>query len=769
MLGTEMGLEDDDFPNSDLGDNGMECSDEGFYGLETHMRKDGEMIESYDKRELIVNEGNQDEEPYVGMEFDSEEAARAYYNAYASRVGFRVRVSRCHRSMRDGSIICRRFVCSKEGFYMQKSQARSKRQRMVTRVGCMAMLVVKKQSSGNWLVTKFVQEHNHEPVAPRQVDLKPRVVMEVKKVEDCIDEKEDPVQRGGLVVATLSQGTSDLEPYEGMEFQSEEAARTFYYAYAKDMGFTVRISKCRRARDGSIICRRFVCSREGYYVRKYGRTKRSRALTRVGCLARLVVKKLDSGIWVVANFEKEHNHPPFVLGNELSYQPPKPTGHINHAACASLPVLSDAVLNADEGELQGSQNSVTWRFNKLHQEGIRFAEEGATSVEIFNVAMFALREATQKVIAAKRDADMFPQLGNLVSGGNTDHVSWTNDSVNQITMGNQQCSNEVQGGPENQQLKMTIPVSVPKQLSPTAHKFDGNGSPGTSMSAGRKRKHNTVADGMDSFITVHGVGKGNSEQDGAAKQPQGWNILEMGQANSHCGNGGTSTSMALSEAQVAALQAVAEAFNVPTMGATSSFALPIRVLPLSDKLSEENKGYLLPYGSSNQSLESVSHQYQETQTPGPNPLVHAAAIAAGARIASPEVAASLIKAVQSRTAVHIRSGGSLPKLPVRIGEDSPAPADVHLNTSIIRYFPSGGSPVPFSNTGELPDVALPGDHQVSVDGELGEMQIEMAEHADLLNSDSGEEQNILYRCMVGESQTLVELHQQQRHAGFSAD
>lgn len=45
----------------------------------------------------------------------------------------------------------------------------------------------------------------------------------------------------------------------------------------------------------------------------------------------------------------------------------------------------------------------------------------------------------------------------------------------------------------------------------------------------------------------------------------------MAQADSHCGNGGTSTSMALSEAQVAALQAVAEAFNVPTMGATSSF------------------------------------------------------------------------------------------------------------------------------------------------------------------------------------------------------
>ncbi|XP_038977215.1 uncharacterized protein LOC103697533 [Phoenix dactylifera] len=650
VLGPEMGPEEDESPNSDLGDIGIECSDEAMDGPETPTGKDGEMIESYDRRELIVNEGDRNAEPFVGMEFDGEEAARAYYNAYACRVGFRVRVSRCHRSMRDGSIICRRFVCSKEGFYIQKGQARSKRQRIVTRVGCMAMLVVKRQSSGSWLVTKFVKEHNHEPVAPRQVALKPRMLMEVKKVEVCLDEKENPVERG-LVVATLPQGTSDLEPYEGMQFQSEEAARTFYYAYAEDMGFTVRISKCRRARDGSIICRRFVCSKEGYYVRKYGRTKRSRALTRVGCLARLVVKKLDSGIWVVANFEREHNHPPFVVGNELSYQPPKPTRRINCGARASLPVPSAAMLNI----MQDSQSSVNLRFNRLHQEGIRFAEEGATSVEIFNVAMFALREATQKVIAAK-DTDMLPQLGNLVSGGNTDRLSWTNDSVNQITMGNQQCSKEVRqvaasngpklmqqplnvvliapglpnesgqapsatnfpngqavlGGLENQQLNMTIPVSVQKQLSPTAHRLDGNASPGTSMSVGRKRRCSTSVDGMDSFITVRDVGERDSKQDGAANQPQGWNILGMAQADSHCGNGGMSTSMALSDAQVAALQAVAEAFNVPTMGATSSFALPIKVLPLSDKLSEGNKGYLLPYCSPSQSLEVLSHQYEET-------------------------------------------------------------------------------------------------------------------------------------------------------------
>lgn len=47
---------------------------------------------------------------------------------------------------------------------------------------------------------------------------------------------------------------------------------------------------------------------------------------------------------------------------------------------------------------------------------------------------------------------------------------------------------------------------------------------------------------------------------------------------------------------------------------------------------------------------------------GPNPLIQAAAFAAGGRIANPSTAASLFKAAQSKSAVHIRhgAGGSLP-------------------------------------------------------------------------------------------------------------
>ncbi|KAK8703543.1 hypothetical protein V6N13_047198 [Hibiscus sabdariffa] len=101
------------------------------------------------------------DEPYVGKEFESEAAAHAFYNAYATRVGFIVRVSKLSRSRRDGSPIGRALVCNKEGFRMPDNREKIMRQRAETRVGCRAMILVRKVSSGKWVVTKFVKEHTH--------------------------------------------------------------------------------------------------------------------------------------------------------------------------------------------------------------------------------------------------------------------------------------------------------------------------------------------------------------------------------------------------------------------------------------------------------------------------------------------------------------------------------------------------------------------------------------------------------------------------------
>ncbi|GAA0142906.1 hypothetical protein LIER_03703 [Lithospermum erythrorhizon] len=56
-------------------------------------------------------------------------------------------------------------------------------------------------------------------------------------------------------------GELDLEPYEGMEFETEEAAKAFYNSYARRVGFSTRVNYSRRGRkDGAIIKRLIITS-----------------------------------------------------------------------------------------------------------------------------------------------------------------------------------------------------------------------------------------------------------------------------------------------------------------------------------------------------------------------------------------------------------------------------------------------------------------------------------------------------------------------------
>lgn len=114
------------------------------------------------------------DEPYEGMEFESEDAARIYYNEYARHVGFGSRISNNLRSKKDRRTIARKFVCSREGFRAKKhldNENRVKKPQMVTRVGCGAMMMVKKTELGKWVVSKFVKEHNHPLLSPNEVIL----------------------------------------------------------------------------------------------------------------------------------------------------------------------------------------------------------------------------------------------------------------------------------------------------------------------------------------------------------------------------------------------------------------------------------------------------------------------------------------------------------------------------------------------------------------------------------------------------------------------
>eukprot|EP00268_Persea_americana_P046438 TRINITY_DN4784_c0_g3_i1.p1 TRINITY_DN4784_c0_g3~~TRINITY_DN4784_c0_g3_i1.p1 ORF type:complete len:958 (-),score=147.45 TRINITY_DN4784_c0_g3_i1:597-3470(-) len=282
-------------------------------------------------------------DPYVGMEFDSDEAAKSFYNGYARCVGFSIRTSLRRRSRRDGTTIGMEFVCYKEGFRRKKCKST----RPHTREGCKAMIKVKKLDSGKWVVVKLVKEHNHAMATPTEVSLlrshrcgsdeSTRSNHIASPLRDCtsyikmlrkrtlgrdadtheaeIDEVvENPVGNASIE----SEESANLEPYVGMEFESEEAMTILYCEYARRAGFSIRTNLRRRSRrDGTTIGLEFVCSKEGFRRKK---CKSNRRPTREGCKQMIKVKKQDSGKWVVTKFLKDHNHALVTTGKAPLFQ-----------------------------------------------------------------------------------------------------------------------------------------------------------------------------------------------------------------------------------------------------------------------------------------------------------------------------------------------------------------------------------------------------------------------------------------------------------------
>ncbi|KAF4393800.1 hypothetical protein G4B88_007786 [Cannabis sativa] len=255
--------------------------------------------------DVIEDEGESRLEPYVGLEFDSADEAREFYNLYARRVGFKIRTGQLYRSRTNGTVSSRRFVCSKEGFQLN------------SRTGCPALIKVQRRDSGKWVVDLFLKDHNHElglaagespPPPPllqkTSLTAKSVVTMPHRPRTKLIEEAEDgrPSPSGIINIKRLKRDGEELqpkvEPFSGLEFNSANEAYQFYQAYAASKGFSIRIGQLFRSKlDGSITSRRFVCSKEGF-----------QHPSRLGCGAFMRIKRQESGRWVVDRLQKGHNH-----------------------------------------------------------------------------------------------------------------------------------------------------------------------------------------------------------------------------------------------------------------------------------------------------------------------------------------------------------------------------------------------------------------------------------------------------------------------------
>ncbi|XP_028099381.1 protein FAR1-RELATED SEQUENCE 5-like [Camellia sinensis] len=101
------------------------------------------------------------------------------------------------------------------------------------------------------------------------------------------------------------------------KFDSVEDGEAFYNAYAKAKGFSIRKSRFNTNKEGKVVSRLWLCSREGQRLPKYldhvaEKSKAPKALTRVGCKAqfriRYDINAGEGGKYVVTHFVADHNH-----------------------------------------------------------------------------------------------------------------------------------------------------------------------------------------------------------------------------------------------------------------------------------------------------------------------------------------------------------------------------------------------------------------------------------------------------------------------------
>ncbi|KAK1274469.1 Protein FAR1-RELATED SEQUENCE 9 [Acorus gramineus] len=178
-----------------------------------------------------------------------------------------------------------------------------------------------------------------------------------------------------------------------MEFDSVESAKAFYYAYASQMGFSARKNRSRRSRrDESIIMRRFVCTREGYQSRKEsygdGKGRRKRTTQRPETLNKFFKKYFNTKTSILTFITQ------FGLAMEAQRE--------KEMQADAITLYTERVQKTPSTESsQNFQESLTYWYNDLCLDAMKYGVEGAASVEIYKVAKQALQKAFAEVSAAK--------------------------------------------------------------------------------------------------------------------------------------------------------------------------------------------------------------------------------------------------------------------------------------------------------------------------------------------------------------------------------
>ncbi|XP_038885320.1 uncharacterized protein LOC120075747 [Benincasa hispida] len=250
---------------------------------------------------------------------------------------------------------------------------------------------------------------------------------------------------------------------------------------------------------------------------------------------------------------------------------------------------------------------------------------------------------------------------------------------------------------------ITVPVSVQRQpvlTPPSAEGVNNNGSTYGNNASRRKRKPWSEAEDLELMAAVKKCGEGNWANilrgdflsDRTASQlSQRWAIIKKKHGNLNVGASTAGTQ--LSEVQLAARHAMSLALDrhvgslkahrisgsasTNTIGNGSSLTAVATSEQVQDKL-HQSPTHVKPSSIVSSSLTAkaqvtTSKKMIPKSSFDSDCIVRAAAVAAGARIASPADAASLLKAAQSKNAIHIMA-----KVPASTKIPTPGRGPNHL-------------------------------------------------------------------------------------------
>ena len=152
---------------------------------------------------IFIPEVDEDKTPRLGMYLHDLEEAYEFYNTYARAAGFGIR--RGSDKKKRGEVYWKQFMCAKQGQRVEKEGGDFVSQKRVpyTRENCRAEIVVKKITSGHWVVNKFVEEHTHVLSTPRKTHMfrsHRKITPAHKKLIDAFEENNiRPANQMGLL------------------------------------------------------------------------------------------------------------------------------------------------------------------------------------------------------------------------------------------------------------------------------------------------------------------------------------------------------------------------------------------------------------------------------------------------------------------------------------------------------------------------------------------------------------------------------------------